>query len=187
VIVLGLSWRTPRAGLLAALGAALGPIGALGLLPVLGLAIRWPARRAVSVAGAVLVAAAVGGADRINALGVPDTNSLVAAGRAAARELAHHPEIAARAGALALGAAVLPLVRRRGLLAAAGYSLVVGGLTAVPAPHTPDVAVIAAAAATGLALALEPYATRPRRRQRVEETTAAVTPPPEARAAAGRR
>src|SRR5205823_3537820 len=42
-------WRTPRAGLLAALGAGLGPAGALGLLPVLGLVVRWPARRAASV------------------------------------------------------------------------------------------------------------------------------------------
>ena len=188
-IVLAASWRTPRAGLLAALGAALGPIGALGLLPVLGLVVRWPARRAVSVAGAVLVAASVGGAARIHALGVPETNSLVSAGRALARELARHPQLLATAGALALGAAALPFLRGRGPLAAGGYALAVGGLTVVPAPHQPNVPMLVVTAATGLALALEPYARRPRRRepQPVDETTAAVATPPRARAAAGRR
>ena len=64
-----------------------------------------------------------------------------------------------------------------------------GGLTVVPAPHTPGVAVLAVTAATGLALALEPFAARWRRRrqQPVEETTAAVAVPSQARAAAGRR
>jgi Protein kinase domain len=189
LIVLGATWRTPRAGLLVALGAGLGPIGALGLLPVLGQVVRWPARRAVSVVGSVFVAAAIGGAGRVDRLGVPGTNSLLATGRALVRVLGSHPEVAASAGALALGAAVLPLVRRRGPLVAAAYALLVGGLTVVPAPHTPDVGVLAATAATGLALALEPYAARRRRRpqQPVEETTAAVAVPPEARAAAGRR
>jgi hypothetical protein len=189
VIVLGVTWRTPRAGLVAALGAGLGPIGALGLLPLLGQVVRWPARRAVSVAGSVFVAAAIGGAGHVDRLGVPGTNSLLAAGRALVHELGSHGGVAASAGALALGAAVLPLVRRRGPLVAAAYALVVGGLTVVPAPHTPDVAVLAATAATGVALALEPYAARWRRRpqQPVEETTAAVTVPSQARAAAGRR
>jgi eukaryotic-like serine/threonine-protein kinase len=189
VVVLVLSWRTPRAGLLAALGAGLGPIGALGLLPVLALVVRWPARRALSVAGSVLVAAAIAGAGRIQSLGIPATNSLLVTGRALARQLAHHPEVAATAGALALGAAVLPLVRHRGPLAAGAYALAVCGLTLVPAPHTPDVAVLAVTAATGLALALEPYATRLQHRSRppLEETTAAVAVPQRARAATGRR
>jgi eukaryotic-like serine/threonine-protein kinase len=187
--VLAATWRTPRAGLLAALGAGLGPIGALGLLPVLGLVVRWPARRALSVAGSVLAAAAIGSAGRIQALGVPDTNSLVAAGRALALELAHRPALIATAGALAFGAAVLPLVRRRGPLAAAAYTLVVGGLTVVPAPHTADVAVLSVTAATGLALALKPLAIECRRPPRapLEETTAAVAVPEQARPAAGRR
>ncbi len=189
LVVLAASWRTPRAGLLAALGAGLGPLGALGLLPVLALAVRWPARRAVSVAGSVLVAAAIAGAGRIHELGIPATNSLLATGRALARELAHHPEVAATAGALALGAAALPLVRHRGPLAAGAYALVVCGLTLVPAPHAPNVPVLAATAATGLALALEPFAARPRRRANppVDETTAAVAVLQQARAAAGRR
>jgi hypothetical protein len=189
VIVLVATWRTPRAGLLAALGAGLGPIGALGVLPILGQVVRWPARRAISVAGSVLVASAVGGAGRIDRLGVPGTNSLLAAGRALARELERHPDVVARGGALALAAAVLPLVRRRKPFVAAAYALVVGGLTVVPAPHTPNIPVLAVTAATALALAFEPFATRPRRRpgQPVEETTAAVAVPSKARAAAGRR
>jgi len=183
-------WRTPRSGLLAALGAALGPAGLLGLLPVLGLVIRWPARRAASVAAAVLVAAGIGGASHINALGVPATNSLLAVARAVGRELGSHPQLVATAGALALGAAVLPLVRGRGPLAAAAYGLVVGGLTVVPAPHAPDVPVLAVTAATALAIGLEPYARRPRlprAKPPIEETTATVAIPAQHRAATGRR
>ncbi len=185
-----LSWRTPRAGLLAALGAGLGPIGALGLLPVLGLVVRWPARRAASVAAAVLVEAGIGGAARIGALGVPATNSLLEAGRAVARELGSHPQVLATAGALALGAAVLPLVRGKGPFAAAAYGLVVGGLTVVPAPHAPNVPFLAVTAATALAIGLEPYARQPRRpraKPPVEETTATVAVPSQHRAATGRR
>jgi hypothetical protein len=183
-------WRTPRAGLLAALGAGLGPAGALGLLPVLGLVVRWPARRATSVAAAVLVAAGIGGATHIGALGVPATNSLFAAGRAVARELGSRPQLLATAGALALGAAVLPLVRGRGPFAAGAYGLVVGGLTVVPAPHAANVPLLAVTAATALAIGLEPYAKQPRRpraKRPVEETTATVAVPPERRAASNRR
>jgi hypothetical protein len=182
--------RTARAGLLVALGAGLGAIGALALLPVMALAVRWPARRAICVAGAVLVAAAAGRAARIDQLRIPATRSLLTAGRAVGSQLAHDPQLLALAAALALGAAVLPLARRRGPLAAAAYALVVGGLTVVPAPHTPNVAVLAVTAATGLALAVEPYATRPRKPrpvQPVEETTATVAAMPEARTAVGRR
>ncbi|HST25016.1 MAG TPA: serine/threonine-protein kinase [Gaiellaceae bacterium] len=189
-LVLVASRRTPRAGLLAALGAGLGPIGALGLVPIAGLVVRWPARRAVSVAGAVLAGAAFGAAAHVERLGIPGANSLVSAGRALGRQLIHHPQVLSTAGALALGAAVLPLLRRRGPLAAAAYALVVGGLTVVPAPHTPNVAILAVTGATGLALALEPYAPRlrPRRRQApVDETTASIALPPEARSAAARR
>src|SRR5581483_2910422 len=183
-------WKTPRAGLLAALGAALGPAGALGLLPIMGLIVRWPARRAVCVAAAVLVGAGIGGATRIGALGVPATNSLLAAGRAVARELGSHPQILATAGALALGAAVVPLVRGRGPFAAAAYGLVVGGLTVVPAPHAANVPLLVVTAATALAIGLEPYAKQPRRpraKPPVEETTATVAAPPPHRAATGRR
>src|SRR5207245_930973 len=87
LIVLGATWRTPRAGLVAALGAGLGPIGALGLLPVAGQLVRWPARRAVSVAGSVLVAAALGGdggdRPRAHARALPDETAAAqaAAGR----------------------------------------------------------------------------------------------------------
>jgi hypothetical protein len=186
-VLLGL-WRTPRAGLLAALGAGLAAIGALGLLPVLALSVRWPARRAVSVALAVFVAAAVGGAARIGALGVPATDSLLTTGRALAAELAGDPQLIALAAALALGAAALPLVRRRGPLAAAAYALVVCGITVAPPPHEANVPVLTVTVATALALALEPYAKRPRVRrpqQPVEETTAAVATPPRARAAGG--
>jgi eukaryotic-like serine/threonine-protein kinase len=175
-LVLAVTWRTPRAGLVAALGAALGPIGALALLPLAGQLVRWPARRAVSVAGAVLVAAALGGAGSIGTLHAAGTNSLVTTAHAVVRQLLLHPVTAATAGALALGAALLPLVRRRGPLAAAGYALVVSGLPLVPAPHRPSVSIVSLTALTAAALVLEPYAERRRRRppRPVEETTADV-------------
>jgi eukaryotic-like serine/threonine-protein kinase len=182
-------WRTPRAGLFVALGAGLGAIGALGLLPVLALGIRPRIRRGVSVALAVLVGAAVGRAAHVTTLGVPASDSLLATGRAAARELAGDPQLIALAAAMALGAVALPLVRRRGPIAAAAYGLVVGGLTFAAPPHEAHVPVLVATAATALALGLEPYATRPRRRRQetaVEETTAAVAAPPRARAAGTR-
>jgi len=132
------------------------------------------------------VAAAVGGAAHVSALGVPATDSLVTAGRALATELAGDPQLIALAAALALGAAALPLVRGRGPLADAAYALAVCGITVAPPPHEANVPVLAVTAATALALALEPYAKRPRvlrPQQPVEETTAAVEAPPRARAA----
>jgi hypothetical protein len=181
--------RTPRAGLLVALGAGLGAIGAIGLLPVLALAVRWPARRALSVALAVLVAAAVASAARVTELRVPATRSPLVAARAVATELAHHPQLLATAVALALAAAALSIVRRRGPLAAAGYALAACGLTVALPPHTPNVPVLAVTAATGLVLALEPYATRrkPKPARPVEETTATVAVQQEARSTAARR
>ena len=181
-------WRAPRAGLLAALGAGLGAIGALALLPLLGLAVRRPSWRAAGVALAVVVAAAVSGAARIGALGVPATDSLLSAGRAVAAEVAGDPQMLALAGALALAAAALPFVRGRGPLAATAYGLVVCGMTVAPPPHAASVPVLAVSAATAVALALEPYAARPRPRRPerfVEETTKAVEAPPKARAAGG--
>src|SRR5204863_287436 len=82
---------------------------------------------------------AVGGAARIGALGVPGTESLLAAGRALGRELEGDPQLLALACALALGAVALPLVRGRGPLAAAAYGLVVGGLTVAVPPYVTDV------------------------------------------------
>jgi eukaryotic-like serine/threonine-protein kinase len=181
-------WRAPRGGLFVALGAGLGAIGALGLLPLLALGIR-PRARCASVALAVLVGAAVSGATRIETLGVRASDSLLSAGHALARQLGGDPQLIALAAALALGAVALPLVRRRGPIAAAAYGLVIGGLTFAAPPHEPDVPVLVATAATALALGLEPYATRPRKRRTkpaLEETTAAVAAPPQARAAGTR-
>ena len=81
---------------------------------------------------------------------------------------------------LALGAAALPLVRGRGPLAAAGYVVAVTGLTLIPSPHIPGVAILVATVSTGLALGIEPYARRPRERrpEPVEETTAATAATP---------
>ena len=195
-VALAAFWRSPRAGLVGALGAGLGPAWMIGLLPVLGLTIRRPAMRAAGVAAAVLVAGAIAGAARIGALGVPATTSLVAAAKAVGREVSGNPQLLATAVALAVGAVALPYVRGRGPLAAAGYALGVAGLTVVPVPHEPNLAVIVLTAATALVLGLEPYAHNAKRphvalpkrpKQPVEETTVTVEATPRARTAATRR
>jgi hypothetical protein len=186
VAVFVATWRYPRAGLLAAAGAALGPIGALGLLPLAAQLVRRTGRRALAVAGAVFVSVAVASASRLPKLDVAETNGPLIAGRAVAGRIAAHPEIAAQAAALAVGAALLPIVRRRGPWLAAGYGAAVCGVMLIPGPHTPDVPLLAATAATSVLLAVEPYLARPRRRatpQPVEETTMASAAPAASRAA----
>src|SRR5438552_2714825 len=56
-----LSWRQPRGGLLFALGPALAPLAALGLVPLVSAGVRGAPRRALQAAVAVLVAAVVAG------------------------------------------------------------------------------------------------------------------------------
>ena len=134
--------------------------------PSSALAVRWPARRAVCVAGAVLVALRQPEARRGSTSCASRRRAACSSpGVPSARQLAHHPQLLAPP---ARSPSARPCCRSSGAAARSrrpAYALVVCGLTVVPPPHTPNVAVLAVTAATGLALGLEPYATRPRRPQ----------------------
>jgi Protein kinase domain len=172
------TWRTPRAGLVVLLGAAFGPIGALAMLPLASMLLPHRAARAPAVAGAVLVAAAIGGAPHVGRLGIARTDNPLTAWSAIEGAVAARPLVLAEAVALALGAIALPYLRRRGPVAAAAYGLIVASLPLVVDPGSPDVSLLVITALTSAALALEPLATRPRprsaKRKPVDETTAAI-------------
>ena len=130
--------REPRGALFPALGPLLGPIGALGLLPLAAARLRSPARRAAAAAAAVGVAAVAAGMRTAGmpftdspapvTLGVERTEDPLAVVRALAHVVAVHPPIAIGALAVAIAAAALPYAARRGLW---GAALVAASLVAV--------------------------------------------------------
>jgi eukaryotic-like serine/threonine-protein kinase len=128
--------REPRWGTLPALGALLGPLGALVLAPAAVIRVRSPVRRAAAAAAIVVtgvVAAGLRGSplpltgDHPPAgLGIAGGEDAAAAARALVQALAAHPGVACAAGALALAGALLPFARTRGpwAVAALGAGLV---------------------------------------------------------------
>jgi len=141
-VVLAAVWlavfaREPRYGLIAALGPVLGPLGALGVVPLLVQPLRSPLRRAAAAASAVLLAALVAGMRGVplSPTGrTPPTGLALEASESPAYvagvlvdALAAQPGIVVLAAALALGAAVLPLALARGPYAVAAFG---GGLLA---------------------------------------------------------
>jgi hypothetical protein len=194
------SRTSPRAGLAASLGAVLGPIGAVALLPLTSQILRRPAARAASAFAAVYVAAGLHETARLSSLDVAGTRSLLRAGSALVGTIRANPELAVRGIAFGIGAAVFPYLRRRGPVVALAYTAVVVGLPLAAAPRPLSIPALALGVATGALLAAEPYAVRPRRarskrpkpaqkpvnRPAVDETTAAVVRPREPRSATGR-
>jgi eukaryotic-like serine/threonine-protein kinase len=128
--------REPRWGALPALGALLGPLGALVLAPAAVLRIRSPVRRAAAAAAIVVTGVLAAGLHRSPlpltgdqppaGLGLAGGEDAAAAARALAQALAAHPAVACAAGALALAGALLPFARMRGpwAVAALGAALV---------------------------------------------------------------
>ena len=153
---LAVSWREPRAGLFCVLGPLLGPISALGLLPLAAQAVRSPARRAAQVGGAVLAAAAVSSLTRIEELQVRGEGGALPVAQALWRALARNPDPALEAFALAAAALLLPLCRARGAWAAAGFGATMLALTLLPTGGVPAFPLVAAAWLTATALAAEP-------------------------------
>jgi hypothetical protein len=150
LVLLLLSWREPRTGLLFALGPALAPIAALGLLPLAGLVVRSPVRRAAQVAAAVLAAGLVAG---IRGSPLPFDGEAAPAGLGLAASgdpftvasalwaaLVSRPALWVEAIVLATVAVLLPAARARGPWALAGLGaaflasalLVVPGVAAAP-------------------------------------------------------
>ena len=144
VVWLAAAWREPRTGLLAALGPLLGPLSALGLLPLTATSVRSPLRRAVQTATAVLLAALAAGfrhaplpftgAAPPRGLGVAGANDPLDVAGSLLRALGDHPALLIEASALALVTALLPYARARGRWGAAGLAglLLAGTVLAVP-------------------------------------------------------
>jgi hypothetical protein len=161
-----LNWKDARAGLLLATGPLLAPLAALTLIPVVAQVARGRARRAVQAAAAVLIAALVAGLRRAPlpldgstpplGLGVAGSNRPTAVADALWEQLASHPVLVTEALVLALAAAGLPLVRRRGPWPAAAFGAGLLAATALLAPAAAVLPLVLAAWLTATALALEP-------------------------------
>jgi len=161
-----LTWKDARAGLLLALGPLLAPAAALGLVPIAAQLARGRARRAAQAGAAVLLAAVVAGLRRAPlpfdgstpplGLGVAGSARPSAVAHTLWSQLASHPVLVAEAALLALAAAALPHVRRRGPWPAAFFGAALLAATALTAPAAALLPLAVAAWLTAGALALEP-------------------------------
>ena len=132
LVWLVVSWRNPEAGLFMTLGPLLASIGLIAALPVAGLAIANPWRRGVQVAMAVVAAAAVAGAARLDRLGIAASDRPGEAAGAVVR--AFERVTIVQAVVLGLVAVLLPFARARGswaMAALAGF-FIAGQLLAAP-------------------------------------------------------
>ncbi len=163
---LGLSWRDPRSGLLAALGPALAPFAALGLVPLAVSGVRSAPRRAVQAGVAVLLALVVagvrhgslplvGGAAPLGA-GVAGANDPLDVAGSLVRAGAAHQGLLLEAAAFALVALVLPHARARGVWGAAGLGAAMLMLTLLVAPGAAALPLVAAAWITAAVVAVRP-------------------------------
>jgi hypothetical protein len=140
-------WREPRSGLLPALGPLLGPVAALGLLPLAAWPVRAPWRRALHVGAAAILAAVAAGLRHAPlpftgvrpplGLGVAGGNGVADTAGSLLHALAAQPELLTEAATLALAAALLPnaLARGRWGVTALGAGLLVGTVLLVPRAH----------------------------------------------------
>jgi len=158
-----LSWREPGTGLLFALGPALAPLAALGLVPLAASSVRAAPRRAAQ-AGVAVVAAALAaglrghdlplvGARPPLGLGVAGANNPFDVAGSLLRALLAHPGLLVEALAFAALAAAVPSARARGRWGAAGLGAAMLVLTvlAVPSAHAAPLAVAAWLTAAALA------------------------------------
>lgn len=162
---IALSWRDPRAGLLFAVGPALAPFAALGLLPLAAQAARGAARRGMTVAAGVLCAAAVAGIRHASfplglgrpplGLGIDGSRRPTAVAFELWKVVAAHPALAAEALALGLAAAALPLVRGRGPWPVAAFGAAMLAATLLPAPEAAAAPLVAGAWLTCIVLLLD--------------------------------
>ena len=162
---IALSWRDPRSGLLFAVGPALAPLAALGLLPLAAQAARGAPRKAATVAAGVLCAAVVGGirhtsfplglGDAPLGLGIDGSRRPTAVVYELWKVVAAHPALASEAAALALAAAAIPLVRGRGPWPVAGFGAAMLALTLLPAPEAAAAPLVVGTWLTCMALLLD--------------------------------
>src|SRR5437763_10697986 len=135
--LLVVSWRDPRSGLAFVAGPFLGPVGLLGLAPLLFQPIRNPFRRALQTALAVLSAGLVAGMRHAplpftgttpeRGLGIGGSAEPGAVLTALANALGHHHELPIEAAVLAATAVLIPTVRQLGRWGIAGACAVLLG------------------------------------------------------------
>jgi Protein kinase domain len=154
--------RHPREGLLPAVGPLLGPLSLLGLLPLLLTTVGSSIRRATYAATAVLLAGLVAGVRRSPLPLTGESPPLVPlAGLDAPAEAARRlldaipPILALEALVLALAAAALPYVARRGPWELAGFGAVLLAALLLPDPRIEALPAVAAVWVTCGLLALK--------------------------------
>jgi hypothetical protein len=155
-----LSWREPEGGLLFALGPALAPLAALGLVPLAASTLRAGPRRAAQAAAAVLVAALSGGLRHATlplaggrpplGLGIAGANDPLDVAGTLARALAAHPTLLVEAAGFAAVAFVLPHAQARGRW---GAAVAGAGLLLLALPSAQAVSLAVAAWLTAAAVA----------------------------------
>ena len=154
VVWLAVCWREPRVGLLLTVGPLLASIGLIGALPVAGLLVRNPARRALQVAAAVFATAAVTAVSSLDRLGIAASDRPGEAAAALVRSVERVTVV--QAVTLALVAVCLPLARGRGAWAAAGLAAFMIAGTLLAAPALPALPIVAVAWLICLGLIAEP-------------------------------
>jgi hypothetical protein len=144
ICLLVVCWRESQHGLLFALGPLLAPISGLGLLPLAGLAVRAPVRRAVLIGTGVLAAGVVAGVRHAHLpfdgstapdLGVAATGDPFAVTGALWAALADRPALAVETLVLMAVGVLLPFARARGpwAVASLGAGFLAAALLVVPA------------------------------------------------------
>jgi hypothetical protein len=156
--------REPRAGLLFALGPALAPLAALGLVPLALAGVRAAPRRAALAAVSVLVAAVVSGLRHVSlplvgtkpplGLGVAGARDPFDVAGSLARAAAAHPALLVEAAAFAAVAVALPFARAHGRWGAAAAGAAILVLTVLLVPSAAAAPLVAAAWITAAVLAL---------------------------------
>ncbi len=143
-VLLVLSWREPRSGLLLALGPLLAPIAAVGLVPLLASAVRSTPRRALQAGAAVLTAALVAGIRHVplpfdgrsapHGLGLAESASASATASVLWHAFLSRPALVVETIVFAAAAALIPHARARGLwaIAALGGAMLAAALLPVP-------------------------------------------------------
>ncbi len=159
---LAVMWGEPRYGLLLAIGPLLGPLAALGLVPLACLPIRSPVRRALQAGIAVLLAGAAAGlrhaglpftgAEPPLGVGVAGSRGPLDVAGSLAHALAAQHVLVAEAAALALVAAALPYVAARGRFGPVGAAALLLVATLLAAPSAAALPLVLAAWATWPAL-----------------------------------
>jgi hypothetical protein len=160
------SWREPRAGLFFAVGAALAPLAAVGLVPLALAGIRSAPRRAAQAALAVLAAFVVAGVRGVPlpftgdapplGVGVAGAGDPLAVAGSLLRAATAQPALLLEALALALVAVALPYARARGFWGAAALGAAMLALTLLLVPSAAAAPLVAAAWITAAAVALRP-------------------------------